>query len=185
MPAYQNTSVDSDKLILGNAKIETAASAGGSYTNLGAGIVTSFTHTPEFYDSQAGNAPDPVEGVANETATIEFEMIEYDGSVLAAISCGLVTESNTTTLSTMDAGGNTVLTDRAFRITNSWISGSTTVETILTLYKATLQSGISINFKSDNDTDPVGTIPGTIVAKLDATRTAGSQLFQLTRVIVE
>jgi len=185
MPAYQNTSVDSTKLILGNAKIESAASSGATFVNLGSGIVNSFVHTPELYAAQAGNGPDPVEGVATETATIEFEMIEYDASVLSAISCGLVTQTSTTTLSTLIAGGNQTITPRAFRITNTSMSNSTTVETILTVYKATLTAGPSINFKSDNDTDPVGIMPATILAKLDTSKTAGTQLYTLTRTLVE
>ena len=184
MPIYQNSSVSSDKLILGNCKIETSASAGGTYVNLGAGIVNSFTHTPEFYDVQAGNAPDPIEGVATETATIEFELIEYDGSVLSAIQCGLTDYSATSALSTLTAGGNQEITERAFRITNTRTISSTTVETILTVYKASMKTGLTINFKSDNDTDPIAVLPGTIEAKLDTTRSEGDQLFALTRTVV-
>jgi len=184
MATYQNSSVTSNKLILGNCKIETSASAAGTYVNLGAGIVSSFTHTPEFYDVQAGNAPDPIEGVASETATIEFELIEYDGSVLSAIQCGITEYSATSALSTLTAGGNQEVTSRAFRITNTRTISSTTVETILTVYKATMQTGLTINFKSDNDTDPIAIMPGTIVAKVDATRSEGDQLFSLTRTVV-
>ena len=185
MPIYQNSSVSSDKLILGNCKIETSATSGGTYVNLGAGIVNSFTHSPEFYDVQAGNAPDPIEGVATETATIELELIEYDGSVLSAIHCGLISESSTTTLSTITAGGNQELTPRAFKLTNTWISGTTTVETILTVFKGTMKTGPTFNFKGDNDTDPIAVIPCTIEAKLDSSLSAGSQLYTITRTKVE
>jgi hypothetical protein len=184
MPVYQNSSVDSDKLILGNCKIETSATAGGTYVNLGAGIVNSFTHSPEFYDVQAGNAPDPIEGVATEIATIEFELIEYDGSVLSAIQCGLTEYSATSALSTFTSGGNQTLTPRAFRLTNTRTIGTTTVETILTVYRATMKTGMTINFKSDNDTDPIAVLPGTIEAKIDSTRTEGDQLFSITRTVV-
>ena len=184
MATYQNSTVDTDKLILGNAKIETAASAGGSWVNLGAGIVNSFAHNMELYDVQAGNAPDPIEGINTETATIEFEMIEYDGSVLSAIQCGAVSESSTTTLSTLVAGGNQTLTPRAFRITNTRMVDSTTVETILVVYKATIQTGIAINFQSDNDANPIAVMPATVLAKPDTSRSTGSQLFTITRTKV-
>lgn len=184
MPAYQNSTIDSRKLIIGNAKIETAATAGGTFVNLGSGVVNSFTHVPELYASQAGNGPDPIEGVATETATVDFEMIEYDGSVLAAISGGLLTNTSSTHLSTINSGGNQQITPRAFRITNTWMSGSTTVETILTVYKATLTTGPTMNFKSDNDTDPVGVMPASLLAKLDTSRSAGSQLYSLTRTLI-
>lgn len=183
MPLYQNSTVDSDKLILGNCKIETAASAGATFTNLGAGIVTNFTHTPEMYDVQAGNAPDPIEGVATEEANIEFEMIEYDGSVLSVIHGGLLTHSSTSVLSTIKAGGQQTITARAFRLTNTRTISATTVETILTVYKATMQTGPTFNFKSDNDTDPIAIMPGTIVAKLDTARDEGDQLYILTHTL--
>ena len=181
MAIYQNSTVNANKLILGNAKIETAATAGGTFVNLGAGIVNSFAHNMELYDVQAGNAPDPIEGINTETATIEFEMIEYDGSVLSAIQCGAVTETSTTSLSTLIAGGNTTLTPRAFRITNTRMVSSTTVETILTVYKATIQTGIALNFKSDNDADPIAIMPATVLGKPDTSRAVGQQLFTITR----
>jgi hypothetical protein len=183
MANYQNSSVTSSKLILGNYKLESAATAGGTYVNLGAGQLTGFTHTPTFYDTQAGNAPDPVEGVADEEATFDLELIEYDASVLSAISCGLLTSSSTTTLSTLNAGGATTLTPRAFRFTNTAIINGTTNQTIITVYKATLASGLALTTKSDNDTDPVNIMPLQIRAKLDSTRTAGSQLFNITKTL--
>ena len=184
MPIYQNSTVTKTKLIVGNCTIESAASSGASFTNLGAGIVNSATHNVEKYDVQAGNAPDPIEGVSDETVTIEFEMIEFDGSVLASISGGLITETNTSVLSTINAGGNPNLTPRAFKLTNKTITpGGTSAFTILTVYNATLEAGPSFNFKSDNDTDPVAVMPATIVAKLDTSKTRGQQLYQLTRTI--
>jgi hypothetical protein len=184
MPTYQNSTIDSNKLILGNYKIETAASSGGTYVNLGAGRVNNFGHNYELYDVQAGNAPDPIEGISKETFQVDFEMIEYDGSVLSAIQCGAITESNTTSLSTINAGGNQVLTSRAFRLTNTRTISGTTVETILTLYKATMQNGLQFTAKEDGDTDPINVIAGTIIAEVDTSLTAGSQLYQLTRTIV-
>jgi len=185
MPVYQNATVDSDELILGNCKMETAASAGASFVNMGAGICNDFQHVVEMYDVQAGNAPDPIEGVASETATVTFEMIEYDASVLTAIHGGLVTSVITTNLSTINAGGNAdnTITPRAFRFTNTRTIDGTTVETILTLFSATLDAGPAINFKSDNDTDPIAVLPAAITAKIDGSLTAGSQLYSLSHVI--
>ena len=80
MGTYQNTSVTSSKLILGNAKIETAASVADTYVNLGAGTITNFVYTPTMYDTQAGNAPDPVEGIADEECTIDGELITRWGN---------------------------------------------------------------------------------------------------------
>lgn len=183
MPLYQNSTVSSSKLILGNYKIETAATSGGTYVNLGAGMVNSFGHQIEKYEVQAGNAPDPLEGIARETFTVDMELIEWDGSVLSAINCGAVSETSTSVLSTMIGGGNQVLTPRAFRLTNTRLVNGATKETIITLYKATLDNGIQVTAKSDNDADPINVLPITLTAKLDTTKSAGAQLFTITRSI--
>lgn len=183
MPNYQNTLVDSTKLIIGNCKIETAASVAASYVNLGAGMVSNFTHTPTFYDVQAGNAPDPIEGVADEVCTIDFELIEYDASVLSAIGGGLFTYSATTTQSTISAGGNSTITPRVFRITNTRLVSGTTKQTIVTVPYATLKTGLTINFKSDNDADPIAIIPCQIEGTINSSLTVGSQLFTITRTL--
>jgi len=184
MAYHQNSSVDSNKLIIGNCKIETASSVAATYVNLGAGMVSAFTHTPTMYDVQAGNAPDPIEGVAEEVCTVDFELIEYDASVLSAIHGGLVSQTSTTVLSTLVAGGSSTITPRVFRITNTRMISATTSETILTIFKGTLTTGISINFKSDNDADPLALMPCQIEGKVDSSLTVGSQLFKITRTLI-
>lgn len=184
MATYQNTSVDSDNLVLGNYKIETAATAGGTYVNLGAGILNSFGHNVEMYDVQAGNAPDPIEGVADETATFGFSLIEWDQSVLSVISGGLMSASTVSSVSTMVAGGATVLTPRAYRLTNRRMIGTATVETVITIFKALSDQGLQVTAKSDNDTDPINTLDYTVTGKIDATRTvAAGQLFSIRKDI--
>lgn len=188
MPLYQNQSVDTAELLIGNYKIETAAygtSAGGTWVNLGAGMVNSFNHAITKYDVQAGNAPDPIEGVAEETFTVDMELIEYDASALAAISCGLVTADTTTssTQTVMKAGGNTILTSRAFKFTNRRLISGATKETVILLFKATLDNGLQITAKSDNDADPINVMPVTVVGKLDATLSVGAQLYTITKVL--
>lgn len=182
MAAHQNTSVDSTKLTLGNYKIESAASAAGTYVNLGAGMVNSFGHNITMYDTQSGNAPDPVEGVADETFTIDAELIEYDASALAAISGGAMTKSDGASgVTVLDAGGNTTITPRAFKLTNTRLISGVTSETVITVYYATLDNGIQVTAKGDNDADPINVMPITITGKVDSSRTAGSQLFNITR----
>jgi len=182
MAYHQNTAVDNTKLILGNCKIETASSASDTFVNLGAGIVNSFVYTPTMYDVQAGNAPDPIEGISHEECTIEAELLEYDASVLNAIGCGMFTmPSATTVLSTLTAGGNQTVTKRAFRITNTRMISGATKETIILVYSAFLNSGLTINFKSDNDADSLAVMPITITGKVDSSLTAGSQLFSVTK----
>jgi hypothetical protein len=184
---YQNSSVDSTKLILGNYKIETSpyASAAGSFTwvNLGAGMVNSFGHNFEKFDVQAGNAPDPIEGVSKETFPIEMELIEYDASVMAAVSSGLVTSASTGTVMTLYGGGNTTLTPRAIRLTNTRSVSGATKQTIITVFKSTINQGPQFTAKSDNDTDPINVMPLSITGEIDSTRSVGTQLYTITKTI--
>lgn len=187
MPLYQNTSVDATKLLVGNAKIETSpyASAAGAFTwvNMGAGMVNGSAHPFEKYDVQAGNAPDPIEGVARETGTVSVDLIEFDLSVLSALSCGLVTSASTGTVMTVYAGGNATLTPRAFKLTNTRMVSGATKQTILTFFNATIDAGPAIAWKSDNDADPIGVMSFTITAEQDTTRSVGTQLYTLTKTI--
>jgi hypothetical protein len=185
MPLYQNSSVDSTKLIIGNVKIETAAygtSAGGTWVNLGAGIINSFAHNITKYDVQAGNAPDPLEGIAEETVVFAGELIEYDASSLAAISCGAMAKTTGASgVTILNAGGNSTLTPRAFKLTNTRLISAVTATTVMLVYKATLDNGLSFTLKSDNDTDPINIMPIAITGKIDGTLSAGSQLYSITR----
>jgi len=184
MPVYQNSTVTSNDLVIGNYKIETSPSVAGTYVNLGAGMVSSFGHNITKYDTQAGNAPDPIEGIAGEEFRIEFEMIEYEGTVLSAIQGGAISNRVSAPTSIVNGGGNTTITERAFKLTNTRSIGGTTSLTIIKVYKATMENGIQFTAKSDNDADPIMVMPGVIIAKNDTTLTAGSQLFQITHTIV-
>jgi len=182
MPIYQNSTVASDKLVLGNCTVEVAASVAATFINVGAGILNSFNHVPEMYDTQAGNAPDPITGLASETVTVDFEMIEYDSSVLAVMHGGLFTSTTTSSVSTIHAGGlaSTLILSRAWRFTNTRRNAAgSTVQTILTVYKATLDAGPGFAFKSDNDTDPIMVMAATLTAEIDGTLTAGQQLYNI------
>lgn len=182
MALHQNTSVDSTKLILGNYKIESSASAAGTYVNLGAGMISKFSHNITPYKTQAGNAPDPVEGIADETFTIDGELIEFDASVMAAISGGAITKATGASgVTVINGGGNGTITDRAFKITNTRLISGVTHQTVIIVYKAHLTGGIQFTAKSDNDADPINVMPIAIEAKVDSTLSAGSQLFSITR----
>lgn len=187
MPLYQIDVVSTNNLVLGNYKMETSvyASTAGSFTwvNLGAGMLNGFTHEIEKYDAQAGNAPDPIEGIARETCKADWELMELDTSVLSVITCGAMTASSTGTVMTVIAGGNTTLTPRAFRFTNTRLVSGATKQTIITVFKATLDTGIAFTMKSDNDTDPIQVMPAAITGKIDRTRSTGTQLFTITKTI--
>lgn len=182
MPIYQTGAVDTDALILGNNKMEVATSAAATFVDLGAGIVTEWAHPVEKYDVQAGNAPDPISGVASETCTVAFEMIEYDASVLNVIFGGMLNVSTSSSVQTIHAGGNAdnTISERAFRFTNTRTISSATIETILTVYYATPDAGPSFQWKSDNDADPIMVMPMTITGKPDTSRAAGQQLYKIT-----
>ncbi len=182
---HQLTSVDATKLIIGNCKLETSvyASTAGSFTwvDCGAGMISNVAYVPVKYAVQAGNAPDPLEGIASETLTITGELIEYNGTVMSAMSCGAITGASTGTVYTVIGGGNTTLTPCAFRLTNTRYVAGVTKQTILTTFYATMDAGIAFNLKSDNDTDPIAVIPIAITSKPDSTRSVGTQLFTITQ----
>lgn len=182
MPIYQNSTVTNVKLIIGNCKMEVATTSGATFVNMGAGIVNDAVHEIEKYDVEAGNAPDPIEGVSEEMIKVSFEMIEYDSSVLSVMHGGLISSTTTSSVQTIHAGGNANITERAYRFTNTRYSpAGLTVQTVLTIYKATMDAGPSFTFKSDNDADPIAVMPGAITGKVDSTKAVGQQLYSLTR----
>ena len=121
---YQNTSVNTDALIIGNWKIQvatyasyvTVASVQSAVTNLGAGMVNSFNHNVTMYDVQAGNAPDPIEGISDETFNVSGDLIEFDVANVTSAWGGMVTTATaiTTTLAILSAGGKSALTPKTF-----------------------------------------------------------------------
>lgn len=192
MPLYQNTSVDATKLIIGNYKIEVApygtTAGAASWVNLGAGIVNKFGHNYEKYKAQAGNAPDPVEGVATETFIIDGELIEYDASVLSALSGGVTTKSTGASgVTVLSGGGVSTVTYKTFKLTNTRMQAASaaatpvTHQTVVLVFKASLDNGLQFTSKSDNDTDPVNVMPFSITGKVDSTLSAGAQLYTITR----
>jgi hypothetical protein len=185
MSVYQNSSIDQTKLILGNAKIECATvgtTVLGTWINLGAGIVNSAKHNITKYDTQAGNAPDPIEGIADETFTVSGEMIEFNASTLAFISGGAVSNAvGASGVTILNGGGNTTVTERAFKLTNTRTISGVTHQTVMIIYNATMDNGPEFTLKSDNDTSPFAVMPFALTGKNLSTLSAGSQLFSVTR----
>ena len=183
MPLYQNTTVDSNKLLIGNYKIEVATvgtTVGSAWTNLGAGIVNSFNHNVAMYDVQAGNAPDPIEGVAEETFTVSGELIEFDGEAYASAMGGIISVPSTATdASVITGGGQSTITPKAYKLTNRRIVAGVSKETVIIVYKGTFANGPQFTAKSDNDADPINVMAFEITGKIDGTRTAGDQLYTI------
>jgi len=190
MALYQNTSVNSDALILGNYKIQvatyssayaTVASVQSAVTNLGAGMINSFGHNVTMIDVQAGNAPDPIEGIASETFSVAGDLIEFDVANVTTAWGGLVTTATaiTTTLSILSGGGKTTLTPKTFLLTNRRSVNGATVETNIIVYKGYMTNGPQWTAKSDNDADPINSFSFEIRGEIDATRTIGDQLYSI------
>lgn len=188
MALLQNTSFDSDALILGNWKIQvatynsaytTVASVASAVTNLGLGMVTGFGHNIEKYNVQAGNGPDPVEGVATETFTITADLMEFTLANVVTALGGIVTTATaiTTTHSYLSGGGASVMTPKTFLLTNRRIVSGASVETNLVVWKGYATNGPQFTTKADQDADPVTSWALEIEGVLDATRTAGNQLY--------
>jgi len=189
MALYQNTAVDSDLLTLGNWKIQvatyatyvTVASVASACDNLGAGILNSFTHNVTKYDVQSGNAPDPIEGIAEENCEATGELIELGVAKFASAWGGILTTATTitTTLAVLSAGGKSTQTPKTFLFTNRRVVSGVSQETNIIVYKGYMTTGFAANFKSDNDSDPITVYPFTIEGIIDGTRTAGDQLLSV------
>jgi hypothetical protein len=158
MPIYQNATMNTDKVEIGNYTISVGAkgtSAGGTWVNLGAGTLKDFAYVPELINSQAGNALVPLYGTVRETATFSFDLIEYDGSAFSALSGGMMSGTS----GSVTVGGLTsasILTGKGIKLVNNrkLASGSAQTTTIV-CNECYLNSGWTIGIKSDNDTDPI------------------------------
>lgn len=169
MPMYQNATVTDSKVETGNYAMYVATigtTAGGTWTNLGAGMVKSFAYNPEMFTSQAGNAVDPIEGVARETATLEIDLIEYDGTAFSELSSGMWTG----TTGAITVGGNvSLISGKAYKLVNTRkLAGGTSQVTTYVISKG-IAGGFTMNPKSDNDSDPVNVYSFSITCKQYAT----------------
>jgi len=167
MPIYQNSTVADAKIEVGNYAISVAAtagtSAGGTWVNMGAGMVSSINWQPEVFTTQAGNAVDPIQGIAREIATVDIELIEYDGSSFSLLTGGgMAGTSGSVTV----GGQTTALTARGVKLVNTrkLATGSSQTTTFV-FDNCFLNSGWSMSPKSDNDTDPVNVYSFSITAK--------------------
>ena len=182
---YQNDSVTSKNLVLGNCKVEAALSALGDWSNLGAGMVSIWAHDVVKFSTQAGNAPDPLSGISSEVIKVDFELIEFDASVLTTIHGGLITASTVSSVITISAGGHddNTISERAFRFTNKRTISGNSVNTILTVFHATMDTGPRFAWKSDNDEDPIMVMANSITGEVDTSRTQGVQLYTLSHAL--
>lgn len=167
MALYQNTSVTDSKIEIGNYVIYVATAAGttvgGTWINLGAGMVKDFAYAPESYTSQAGNAVDPIQGIARETVTIGMDLIEYDGSSFSILTGGLLVGTS----ASLTVGGQTsVQTPRGMKLINTrkLASGSTQTTTYV-INNCFVNGGFTMSPKSDNDSDPVQVYTFAIICK--------------------
>ena len=191
MPLYQNSTVDKAKLVIGNYQMQIAtygSTIGASFTNLGAGIVNSFSHAITKYDVQAGNAPDPIEGIAEETFAVEGELIEYSATNLSLLYSGVATTAGTTASNTISFGGKTEMTDIAVKLVNTrqyTATSGTAISATTTIFipKATANTGLAFTAKSDNDTDPINVMAFSVLGKIDGTLSVGSQLYTISRAV--
>ena len=190
---FQQTSLtNAGTLLQGGFKLGVAASAasfvGGSLgTVLGIGNLTSITENIEKTTTQAGNSDQPEKLVAVHTITASFELLEFWPPTFDAIRGGGLDSENAATASTyisgtptsntLTSGGLSVLTEKAFIFENTTMVAGATAVTLLILYSATIEQGLSFTAKTDHDTDPAMVMPFTLTGQLDTSRTAGDQLF--------
>ena len=156
MPLYQNSTVTDAKIEIGNYAMYVGAiglaTAGAIATNLGAGMVKSFVHNAEMFTSQAGNAVDPIKGVARETCTLEIDLIEYDGASFATLTGGMWTGTS----GSITVGGQvSALAGQAVKLVNTRKLANGSTQTTTYVINKAIAGGFSMAPKSDNDSDPI------------------------------
>ena len=190
---FQRTSLaNAGSILMGGFQLGVAASAasfvGGSLgTVLGIGNLTGITENIERSTIQAGNSNAPDEVVAVHSITATFELLEFWPPSFDEIRGGNLDTENaataatyiagTPTANTFSTGGLNTLTGKAFIFQNNTLVSGATALTILILYKATIEAGISFTPKSDHDTDPAMVTTWTLHGELETARAAGDQLF--------
>ncbi len=190
---FQQTSLtNAGTLLQGGFKLGVAASAasfvGGSLgTVLGIGNLTSITENIEKTTTQAGNSDQPEKLVAVHTITASFELLEFWPPSFDEIRGGGLDSENASTASTyisgtptanvLASGGLNVLTEKAFIFENTTMVDGSTAVTILILYSATIEQGLTFTAKTDHDTDPAMVMPFTLTGQLETSRAKGDQLF--------
>jgi len=174
---------------------EGATAFGSGATILGIGNLTGFTENIEMTTTQAGNSNMPEKVVANHSATITFEMLEFYLPTFDEIRGGSLDSEQAATASTyltgvggagagsagtvhtIATGGLNTVNESAFAFYNIRKSGTATVETIIVVHKARISAGLTFTPKTDHDTDPITVFPFTIEAEIDTAQTVGNQLY--------
>jgi hypothetical protein len=169
---YQLSTVADAKIEVGNYAMyvgSVGATGASITTNLGAGMVKTFTYNPEMFTSQAGNAPDPISGVARETCTLDIDLIEYDASAFSSLSNGML--ASTTGGSVMTVGGQvSSIAGVGMKLVNTRkLNGGSTQTTTYVIQKAVMAGGFSVSPKSDNDADPITVYSFSLTCKPYAT----------------
>jgi len=140
-------------------------------------LVAGFTET-------ANNGVKTVTAVTADTITVsELLVNEVEGDTIT-ITRGGVASGDTVLVDydytplasrTLKGGGLTQFTARVCRFTNTDEDGKVFR---ITVFSATPESGLTIDFPSDDDTDPA-LCPITMTGVPDTTKTAGEQLFEI------
>jgi hypothetical protein len=171
----QTTVKNSNAIQFGSGKFEISED-GINWTNLGAmkGIV--FTESFDKVTVYSDNAGVIKEYIKNHKASLAGDMQEISLADLDTIRGGIDTYSSSTGVSeTLKSGGKTTITAIQVRVTNT----NDRAEIFrITVYKATNNKGIVINFNPD-DADDANVIPIEIVGSCDTSKTAGEQLFEI------
>ena len=189
---YQQTSLtNAGTLLEGGFRMGIATAAvmfaGGSVqTVLGIGNLTSIQENIELSTTQAGNSNMPVERVASQTLTVNFELLEFWAPTFDLIrGSGLDTTgytastyiTGTPTARSISTGGLDTLGTMSYVFENVTMVSGATAKTVLIVYKARIAQGLAFTSKTDHDTDPVMVYPFVLTAELDTSRTKGDQLF--------
>lgn len=173
---YQTTVKDEDAIRLGSVKFEVATYAESpSYTDLGAMKNTKLVESVEFASIEPDNAP-PIKRVKKQTVVITGDWQEPTLSGLNLLRGGIDTYSAVAGTDTFSTGGKTTPGYLKVQLTNTNGSSKTYV---VQVHKAQITKGLEQAFGADGELTTAA-VPLEITGEVDATLTAGAQLFTIT-----
>lgn len=169
-----------DSIRFGSAKFEVGEDV-ESLVDLGAMNDVEFQETWEVKTVEADNVGVIKEFVANHRAVLAGDLLEINLETLAMLRGGMdkmeevEAQDGKKAAIKLLSGGFSTLQPRVVRVTNLDEQGR---EFRITVFKATTQNGITINFPGAEDDDPAIT-PIEMSGSVDAAREIGEQLFEI------
>ncbi|MEK5038907.1 hypothetical protein [Sporosarcina sp. FSL K6-3457] len=185
MTRTMTTTQNADTIIFGSAKFEVGETE-ETLVDLGAMNGVTFEESWEKVTVRADNVGVIKEFLKNHTAKLAGDLVEINLETLAMLRGGIDKlteipavegegEAAKKAAIQLLSGGFSEFKPRVVRVTNY---NEKDEEFRITVFKATTETGITINFPSEDDDDPAAT-PIEMVGFVDTSKVLGEQLFEI------